>query len=571
MEINGQLTLNKKFIVESVGNIALQDGDYLASGGQADVYVKDKMAYKIYHNPTSIIPLSKIEELKRIKAKNVLTPEHVIYDSSNNPVGYTMEFRKNAFPICKLFTNSFKSKNNISVEMVNEFIEKMVETTKRIHSANCLIVDFNELNVLSLSSVKTPYFIDTDSYQTPSHKASAIMESIRDRKVLKQQWTEESDWYSFAILAFQMWIGIHPYKGGHPDYKPKDWQQRMDDGISVFDKKATLPRACNDFSVIPPSFLGWFKDLFVNNNRSEPPSFDESVSIIMPSVPTVQPENNVLFNVQEENSYEETIKSIFEFRGVTYYVGERSVYKGKTKMPVVLEGGKTFLCICGSCLDPVVCTQSGDKIKFHELTGNYIGEMIAEDMMKRNGCVYTILGNRLVENSFSKFSQLNKYTHIVRHAGNVLPNATNLFDGIVFQNIVGKIHAMIPYEKGKMADIHIDCLDGHRILDASCRGNICIVLAEKEGSYVRFYITFKDNFSKYEASKKDNVSYSAVNLVVMSNGVCVLATEFDAEIFKGDNIRVVSNPPFSPDTPMTNVGGKLHYIEDTKVYSASMK
>ena len=63
------------------------------------------------------------------------------------------------------------------------------------------------------------------------------MMSIRDPLTPKNGFNKLTDWYSYAIVTFQMYIGIHPFKGIHPDYKPKDLELRMKDGASVFDKK----------------------------------------------------------------------------------------------------------------------------------------------------------------------------------------------------------------------------------------------------------------------------------------------------------------------------------------------
>ena len=56
-------------------------------------------------------------------------------------------------------------------------------------------------------------FIDVDSYQTAGFPATAIMDSIRDRH--SSTYSAGTDWFSFAILAFQMFVGVHPYRGKH--------------------------------------------------------------------------------------------------------------------------------------------------------------------------------------------------------------------------------------------------------------------------------------------------------------------------------------------------------------------
>ena len=90
-----------------------------------------------------------------------------------------MPFLNDSDPICKLFTKSFKTTNNIQNSDVIEIVKHMQKTISNIHSANCLVVDLNELNVMVDISKCYSYFIDVDSYQTKSFKATAIMEAIR--------------------------------------------------------------------------------------------------------------------------------------------------------------------------------------------------------------------------------------------------------------------------------------------------------------------------------------------------------------------------------------------------------
>ena len=561
---------SKTIIVEGVGKVTLADTDFLTSGGQADIYVKGDVVYKLYQDAAKMIPTRKIDELRTITDVNVLKPEHIIYDTKNKPIGYTMEYKKNTHPICKLFTKSFKDRNNISNDMVNDFLEKMMETIKNVHAAKCLIVDLNELNVLSSSKFKTPYFIDVDSYQTPNFKADAIMDSIRDRTIKNQQWNENSDWYSFAILAFQMWIGIHPYKGGHPDYSPSDWQERMEKGVSVFAKGATLPKACNDFAVIPPPFLDWFKTLFVKNQRCMPPSFADINGLVIPvAAPTIQHVISALFDVVRVLEVPENISSVFNFMGVNYIVGTNNLYKDTTKLPVDISGADNVLFCESGDISPVVAIQRDNKITFSMDSGVKVGEIMAKGMMYRNGCIYTIFNGSITENAFTRMG--NRVVQMPRHAGGVLDNATKVFDGVMFQNLLGKMHITLPYEKGKMCIMHIKELDGRRLLDAACRGNICIVMTEKNGIYTRFYLTYNQLFTQYSIRQEDNVPYSAINMALMSNGVCVLANDANVELFKGGGVKTIDNPPFDSNDMLFNIGGTLHFVEGNKLNSARMK
>jgi DNA-binding helix-hairpin-helix protein with protein kinase domain len=179
-----------KVVAGKFGKQSLTNKNFLASGGQASVYKVGNHAYKIFMdfntkkpNPTAMIPEKKIIELMQIKASNVLKPLDVVYDTHSDVIGYVMDFVPDSYPFSKLITKSFKKKNNFGIVESTHLLEEIQKTILSIHAAECLAPDINELNILVSKDFKTPYFIDADSYQTKSFKATAIMESIRDRSL----------------------------------------------------------------------------------------------------------------------------------------------------------------------------------------------------------------------------------------------------------------------------------------------------------------------------------------------------------------------------------------------------
>jgi len=78
--------------------------------------------------------------------------------------------------------------NNISQENIVNLIKNIQIIVGDIHKAGCLAVDLNELNILVDYTWEQPFFIDVDSFQTSHFPATAIMESIIDRKA-NGNWT----------------------------------------------------------------------------------------------------------------------------------------------------------------------------------------------------------------------------------------------------------------------------------------------------------------------------------------------------------------------------------------------
>ena len=212
--------MNQKIKIGNGGIITLTDKNYKAAGGEAAIYVANGMAYKLYHDPThKQLPLNKMQELARIGNSQVVVPKELIFDPKDGkPLGYTTTYVDGVEPLLKLFTKTFKDDNNVSFQMINHLVKEIQKVVADVHGAQCLIVDLNELNILADIKPTTivPWFIDTDSYSTPSFKATAIMDSVRDRRVttydkggtMHYNPDAESDWFSWAILSFWLYTNI---------------------------------------------------------------------------------------------------------------------------------------------------------------------------------------------------------------------------------------------------------------------------------------------------------------------------------------------------------------------------
>jgi len=559
----------RTYNVEGIGKLIITDNDYIASGGEATVFAKNDMAVKIYHDPNRMIPIQKIQELRVIKEPKVLVPSHIVYEGGTNPVGYVTKYVKNANPLCKLFTKTFKAKNGISNEMISDIVLQMQNIIKHIHDSKCLVVDLNEMNEIISEKFDEVFFIDVDSYETPSFRATAIMESIRDRTVKKQNWNEGSDWYSFAIIAFQMWIGIHPYKGKHPDYKPAEWIKRMEENVSVFDKQVILPRTCEDLSVIPKSHLGWFKDVFANGSRCAPPAMKNSITIAVPST-----FNFVTVNKSFETRLVETcledIQSVFNFVGINYIIGKKNIHKGGAIIPINIVGADSVFMSESAGVEPIICVLNNQMASFYNDNGVEFAKIAANGMMSRNGCIYTVYDGKLTENSFSKIG--NRTIHSCRHACSVMNLSTKVFNGVVIQDVLGQVYLTIPYAKGLCKNIgHVPSLNGYRILDAKSVSNICVIMAEKNGKYDRIVLEFHNEYETIVERFDYDVNYIDVNLTVMPNGVSILALEDSVEIFKDGNVNKIDNPPFDSTKRIYNISGVLYYIDGKEIHTVKIK
>ncbi len=227
VQLYGLIVSNKIRIQIGTEVITLTDNEYLAQGGEGVVYCKGNIAYKIYHDSDKMIPEQKIYELQALQISNVLAPIDIIYNyNTKQAIGFTMPYITSTEYLSRLFVKSFKKQHSINPKMVISLVRKMQETLHEIHQKGIVVGDYNEMNFLVDNKFENIFHIDVDSYQTENYPSTAIMDSVRDRQVPIGTFNKETDWFSWAIVTFQLYTGIHPFKGRHPKYKNNDIDSR---------------------------------------------------------------------------------------------------------------------------------------------------------------------------------------------------------------------------------------------------------------------------------------------------------------------------------------------------------
>ena len=561
----------KRDVLVGSHRITLTDKDYKAQGGEGVVYVKNNAVYKIYHDPLKCIPEQKIVELQSLShIDNMIIPNTSIIDANTKSrIGYVMRFVDDTEPICKLFVSNFKQDNNISPDMVQSLVKKMQETLFDIHKAGVVVGDYNEMNFLVDSSFKIPYHIDTDSYQTKSFKCQVIMDSVRDRKFKMGDFRQESDWFAWAIVSFQLYTGIHPFKGKHPNFKPNDFDGRMKAGVTVFDKDVSYPKFI-DLSVIPQRHLDWYKDVFINGDRTPPPFADGigNVQIIRNVV------TNTTSHIDASLYFKYSDKIIFVSARAfnTWVITRDGVYRDKSQV-FAFTNQMNHKAVLGFTDDdvPVIAVHLKKEklVKFFD-NKDVIGSCSAYDIMACNGCVYSISDVGLIEHTADKLGKV-LVTH--KMVAPVHPLATKLYEGIGIQDMFGKASVVIPYKKGYVSTIHVPELDGYKIFDAKRIGHVIMIIGEKKGVYDCITILLdKQTYNKYISTIDSDVDYRVVNFSVKSTGLIVkIEGDNDIKMFVDFNkAQVIQNTPVDIDFKIFG-DGAINFINHDQIYVAKSR
>lgn len=530
--------------------ISLGTKEYIASGGEGSVYARGSTAYKVYTDPTKMIPVAKIKELSIITSPRVIRPLKVLLDKKDKPVGYTMQYLTNTVSLCQTFTKAYRDRVHITPDMVLNLVRDFQATVNHIHAAGILIVDLNEMNFLVDSKHKEVLFIDVDSYQTKNFPATAIMESIRDRH--SPNFTQNTDWFSFAVVSFQMFIGIHPYKGKHDTLSGFD--ERMLANVSVLNKAVSIPKICYPFSAIPQSYMDWYKAVLEQGKRLPPPNDLQATITVVPVITRVKGSKN--FDLTEIYVVGESIVQHLSQDGIHATLTTKSVYKNGKKIYDV--SGTTYLCVTKKSAHILAATikvgDSGSNVALYDTTAGVAVEFEynAEAMMSYNGRLYFKQSGSIFE---VEFIDGKKLIAMATAVATVHEMNTKLFDGVAVQTMFGRYFVTVFPESKTSYELPIKEIDG-QVINAKFDNGVLMVVTAKKGKYTRYVIRFSSDYSTYDIRTVADITYTGLNFTTLDNGICCHMTE-DEEVHLSRNKK---------DDAMTKIVIDDHVKGDAKLF-----
>ena len=550
--------------------VSLSQKDYVTQGGEGKIFQKGSIAYKIYEDLKKMIPVGKIQELGALNIPNIVRPKELIYSPKKEILGFTMDWLgDDNYALCKMFTNTFRDSNGITNDHVIELVENIKNIIiAPIHEQNCLMVDGNELNYLVRPDFVTPLFIDVNSYQTASFPPTAIMPSIRDWKN-PDEFSVMSDWFSFAIVSFQLFIGIHPFKGKHKNYKKNDFEKRVKDNVSVFNKDVRLPPPARDFDLIPSDYKDWYVRLFEKGERLFPPKMPGSTKTIQVKTILVNSTDN--FEIIEIKEFESDI--VYHNETITktkekLYIGSAD-YKVSPDVEVLLSPFKA---------EPILCKIDKGTIELKTPSAGVVVQqinLVCTDKMIVNDALLIKNRGQLTEIQFSDTGQI---IPSVQQVWNIEPKSSKLFSNIVVQSVLGRAYVCIPLPQYKQSSFiikDIPELDKMQIIDAKHDNHVAMFITNEAGIYNKYVVVFDDSYNKYVVRIFEDVDYIPLNFVTLQSGVCISIREDDVvEIFHyvhPSKVKEIKDPKVDSTMRLCKRGMEVRFFKGNKLFSFKIK
>jgi len=563
------------------GKVKFTKNDFASSGGEAKVYKKGNICYKVFHTPKKMIPEGKIGELQTLDMPNIIKPLSILLNKNNTPIGFTSAW-VDGLPLCKVFVTGFRKRNGITDDHAVELVKNMCKTTHFIHSKKCVIVDGNEMNYLVGQDFITPYFIDVNSWKTPSYPATALMDSVKDWEH-PDVYTPESDWFAFAIISCWIFVGIHPFRGNHPDYKDKDLHvktmKRTLDRVSIFNPDVLLaPNA--RLSSIPKHYKDWYLRVFEKGERSMPPL--EAGMIVAVPIDVTVIKGTDKFEIKEMKKYRDEIiwYARVEGRHVIKTMSgiriDNKEYSSHKDANVVFSEKKQVPIF--SVVDKTV----GSELKFTSISADIrktTPPRASEIMVVGNHLYYRNRGS-LVEMSMHDHPSLNRVIPAMKHDWQIMPNSSTLFAGVVFQNMLGVPYISIPLPKSDKNSSFITKkipeLDGHKIMDAKHDNHVVTLFTSCKGDYKIIVLRFDKEYNKYDCREIICSDVGDINMTTLDNGVCIMIPEngilevFGNKPFVND-VKSIHDPVIETDMRLCKNGTTAMFHKGKSLYTIKMK
>ncbi len=508
-----------KILVDKIGEITLTKNDFVDSGGEGDVYVKNNLAYKIYHEPKRMIPVEKIIELQSLEMANIIKPENVIYNVNREAVGYTMKVVKNYYPLSRLITNDFRQQHNIDNDKILNLILIMKQTIQHIHDKGFLFVDANEMNFLVSDTFDDVYFIDVDSYKTKKNKATAYTDIALDPTIdihNQNTLTPKSDWYSFAVLACKIFTGIHPFKGKFKNKTKMNVKERMNKGISIFNNLISLPKTARDIKNVPDNFKEWFVKVFEKGERLIPPNridkvyYQSTNNMILKDLIQFLKVKDFSSNIEYASSFDnhlfvktanglETVNDTYRLQDKKNTFPFYSFFKGDLFLKLNKKNNIQIY-----------------NVKTKEIMDT---DVFVDNLFVQDNIVMAQSGNNLY--SLSLFENKNVMKLVISEQTSVYEKSLKRFNNVFINKLYEKNVIIIPIEKDIIYKERIADLDSLQIIDAKYQNKILgVTFFDKDKSLKTRFYRFNDSLNSLEIIKE--VEDLELDFVVTEKGVLLI-------------------------------------------------
>ena len=564
-----------KVVLDGRGPLTLRDSDYVTSGGEGSIYRANSTIVKIYADKAKMVRDGMPDKIRlladRLRHDNIVAPEGVVLGAGGDPVGFYMPF-VDGEPLSRVFVTDYRARSGFGDNDARFLTDRMREVVRAAHGAKAVMVDANELNWLVQFDKKSgavPKVIDVDSWAISRWPATVVMPSIRDWN--SKTFDANSDWFCWGILAFQIFTGIHPFKGKVDGYRPGDMVQRMKDGASVFDARARLPHSVRDFGCIPGPLLDWFRAEFQEGARTVPPSpFDKATpakASRVARVVTAGASGNIQYTKRFDRPCDDVVR-VWPC-GVAL-TNSGILFEIETAKAIMAGVPASAEVVHFSPAAWVVADMEGGTPHFALVDRSQKQtmpfQMMAKRIFRAGNRLFAVTDRELLE---LQIRVLGKPTITVSRRWVLQINATSWFDGVAVQDVLGSAFVFLPVDPAGAVQVKVPELDGLKVISAMARGRFAAFVAlDRNGAYQKIELTFDKTHTAYTAWIGGTDSPD-LNMAMLPTGVvATIATDGELTLFVPANgaVNKIADRGVTTAMRLADIDSRLAYIHDGAVW-----
>lgn len=575
-----QITKAMKLDLEGRGRLTVRPSDYVSAGGEGAVYRSGDIVVKLYADPDKMRRDGMADKIRLLSSLNhpfVVAPRGVALTGAGEPVGYYMDY-VDGEPLPRLFTNDFRGRTGFGDGDASLLVDRMRQAMQFAHANGAVMVDPNEMNWLADLGGRDgpqPRVIDVDSWAIGRWSGSVVMLSIRDWQA--SAFSEATDWFAWGIVTFQIYTGIHPYKGKLAGYGAAELERRMRDNASVFEPGIRLNRAVRDFSAVPGALLDWYVGVFRDGERTMPPSPFErggahKVAAMVPSAAASAAPGELLIEKLFGDSGN-PVRRVWpcgvvrlESGTLVDLAGPRVI--GSMQSPdgeiVRLEDG--WLIADRAAETPIFGFVNATNLQAVPLT---LGLQVRQTLRFENR-LFTVTDGGLAE---LKLSNLGRPLLSAGQARGVLPNATRWFDGVGIQDVMGAAYVIAPFGEDEVAQLRVPELDGQTPVNARAgRRFVTVVGIDSAGDYRKTELAINADYRSYRAWQGEAAG-PELNIAILPKGVCATIVEdgmLDVFVPANGKVNRVADGRIGTDIVLANWDDRVLLLHDCEVWRLRM-
>jgi hypothetical protein len=571
-----------KVILDGHGPITIREADHLHTGGEGVIYQVGNTVVKVYLDPDKMIRDGMAEKVKQLAALQhpyIVIPEGVVLDPQNHkPMGLYLPFVHGAH-LPPIFTNTFRDRTKFGDKEAQLLTERMRETIEFTHAHNALMIDPNSANWrVDMKDIRQPEprAIDVDSWTIGRWKTSATMPSIRDWH--SNDFSNLTDWFSWGVITFELFTGVHPYKGTLAGYSKGDFESRMKDNASVFTPGMTFNHNVRDFSRIPSALLEWYAAEFQQGERSVPPSVYAKTTAVTQTARTVR----VVTTASGSPTFERLLSNL-PARAVRIWPCGAVLFDNGNVAD--LKSGRMIGRLASRNAEVVRVRDGWLFADF--VSGNVQFSHIDERTLVVQALTLMLVGHTILryEERLFMVTETELVELEVLYVGRPMlsigkrtsvlqPKSTYWSGGVGIQDALGATFLVTPFGDSSCVSVRTPELDGLRPVAAKAGNRFAAVLAvDKNGDYRKLEFSFNRDYTFYTLweGKTDNPD---LNMAMLPRGVCVtIVRDGELVIFVPTNGQVnkVTDRTISTRMSLDNWEDRVAYLLDGQVWAVLMK